>query len=377
MIALADVNTARCLDGIRRWVEIETPTDDGAAVSRLAAEIQEALAAGQVGVERVAGRDGFGDHLVARLPGQTNGPSILVTAHLDTVWPRGTLARRPFRVDGDRAYGPGIYDMKAGGYLAFEALLFLARNGVRPELPVTVLFTSDEEVGSPTSRALIEAEASRARYVLVPEPGVGPGRAVVTSRKGWGRFRMHIRGKPAHAGGNHEEGRSAVVELARQILDLEAMTDYARGVTVNVGVVHGGTRPNVVPAAAEAQIDLRVPTMTAAEEFVPRILGRGPISAGVALEIEGELNRPPFERTPGVADLYHRARDIAAELGFDLPETSRGGVSDGNFAAALGIPTLDGLGCAGDGAHAEHEHILVSSIPERLALMIRLITTVT
>lgn len=328
-------------------------------------------------MERVAGRNGFGDHLVARLPGQTNGPGVLVMAHLDTVWPRGTLARRPFRIDGDRAYGPGIYDMKAGGYLAFEALLFLTRNGVRPELPVTVLFTSDEEVGSPTSRTLIEAEAGRARLVLVPEPGVGPGRAVVTSRKGWGRFRMHIRGKPAHAGGNHEEGRSAVVELARQILDLEAMTDYGRGVTVNVGVVHGGTRPNVVPAAAEAQIDLRVPTMMAAEELVPRILGRGPFSSGVELEIEGGLNRPPFERTPGVADLYQRARDIAAELGFDLPETSRGGVSDGNFAAALGIPTLDGLGCAGDGAHAEHEHILVSSIPERLALMIRLIATAT
>lgn len=377
MIALADIDTARCLDGIRRWVEIETPTDDGGAVTHLAAEIQEALAAGQVGVERVAGRNGFGDHLVARLPGQTNGPGVLVMAHLDTVWPRGTLARRPFRIDGDRAYGPGIYDMKAGGYLAFEALFFLTRNGIRPELPVTVLFTSDEEVGSPTSRALIEAEAGRARLVLVPEPGVGPGRAVVTSRKGWGRFRMHIRGKPAHAGGNHEEGRSAVVELARQILDLEAMTDYGRGVTVNVGVVHGGTRPNVVPAAAEAQIDLRVPTMTAAEELVPRILGRGPSSSGVELKIEGELNRPPFERTPGVADLYQRARDIAAELGFDLPETSRGGVSDGNFAAALGIPTLDGLGCAGDGAHAEHEHILVSSIPERLALIIRLIATAT
>jgi glutamate carboxypeptidase len=371
----AEIDPGPHLAQISEWVQFETPTDDGSAVTRLVAKIHQVLADDGMDAERIAGRDGLGDHLLARVPGRSDGPGVLVMAHLDTVWPIGTLAKRPFRVEGDRAYGPGIYDMKAGGYLALAALRHLARTGSRPALPVTLLFTSDEEIGSPTSRALIEMEARRARYVLVPEPSIGPDRAVVTSRKGWGRFRLRVQGRPAHAGGNHQEGRSAVLELARQIVALEGLTDYARGVTVNVGVMRGGSRPNVVPAEAEAEIDVRIPSLAEAERVMPLIGGRHPLGPDVQVTVEGELNRPPFERTPGVARLYQTAKAIAQELGFDLPETSRGGVSDGNFAAALGIPTLDGLGCAGDGAHAEHEHILVSSIPERLALMIRLMAT--
>ncbi|KAB0265306.1 M20 family metallopeptidase [Microvirga brassicacearum] len=371
----AEIDPAPHLARIGEWVDVETPTDDGPAVTRLVAKIHQALTGDGIDAERIAGQDGLGDHLLARVPGRGNGPGVLVMAHLDTVWPVGTLAMRPFRLDGDRAYGPGIYDMKAGGYLALAALRYLARSGSTPELPVTLLFTSDEEIGSPTSRALIEAESRRARYVLVPEPSIGPDRAVVTSRKGWGRFRLRVEGRPAHAGGNHQEGRSAVLELARQIVALEGLTDYARGVTVNVGVMRGGTRLNVVPAEAEADIDVRIPSLAEAERVMPLIYGRQPLGADVRVVVEGELNRPPFERTPGVVALYRTAKTMAQELGFDLPETSRGGVSDGNFAAALGIPTLDGLGCAGDGAHAEHEHILISSIPERLALMIRLMAT--
>lgn len=358
------------LSKIAEWVKRETPTEAAASVNLLVDDIERGLGEAGVHTERIPGRDGLGDHLVARVAGRRAGPGVFVIGHIDTVWPLGTLERMSFRVEGDRAFGPGIYDMKAGTYLGYEALRRLAQ--AAGELPVTMLFNADEEIGSPTSRDLIEAEARNARYVLVPEPGVGPERAVVTARKGWGRFEMKVKGRPAHAGANHERGRSAIAELARQILALEALTNYESGATVNVGVVSGGTRLNVVPAFAEAEIDLRALTVADAERVSSLILGRKPIGPDVEVTVEGGMNRPPFERGAGVLALYEKAKGFASELGFDLPQTMRGGVSDGNFTAALGLPTLDGLGCCGDGAHADNEHILVSSIPQRLALMIAL-----
>ncbi|BBK37345.1 carboxypeptidase [Allostella sp. ATCC 35155] len=361
------------LAGIREWVEVETPSGDGAAVNRLVSRVEAQL--GQLGmrVVRHPGRDGFGDTLEARSPWGGEGPGILVLAHLDTVWDIGTLGRRPFRVDGDRVYGPGIYDMKGGGHLAFYAYRHLVRQGRETNLPITFLFVPEEEVGSPTSREHIERAARDAKYVLVLEPG-RTGNGVVTSRKAWGRFVMTVTGVSAHAGSGHEHGRSAVVELSRQILRIEAMTDYARGITTNVGVVTAGGpgKGNVVPPLATAEIDLRAPDEATAAEMVERIRSLRAIGPDVTVTVEGGINRPPFVRHEGVARLYETARRLAADMGMELPETSTGGVSDGNFAAALGVPTLDGLGVLGAGAHAEHEHLLYSSLEPRTRLVLRL-----
>ena len=361
------------LAGIREWVEVETPSSDGAAVNRLVSRVETQL--GQLGmrVVRHPGRDGFGDTLEARSPWGGEGPGILVLAHLDTVWDIGTLGRRPFRVDGDRVYGPGIYDMKGGGHLAFYAYRHLVRQGRETNLPITFLFVPEEEVGSPTSREHIERAARDAKYVLVLEPG-RTGNGVVTSRKAWGRFVMTVTGVSAHAGSGHEHGRSAVVELSRQILRIESMTDYARGITTNVGVVTAGGpgKGNVVPPLATAEIDLRAPDEATAAEMVERIRSLRAIGPDVTVTVEGGINRPAFERHEGVARLYETARRLAADMGMELPETSTGGVSDGNFAAALGVPTLDGLGVLGAGAHAEHEHLLYSSLEPRTRLVLRL-----
>lgn len=363
------------LEGIREWVEVETPSGDGAAVNVLVDRVQQQVSQLGMTVERFPGHDGFGDTLKARSP-WGEGPGIVILAHLDTVWDKGTLARRPFTVEGDRVYGPGIYDMKGGGYLAYYAYRHLVRQGKESRLPITFLFIPEEEVGSPTSRRHIEAASRDARYVLVLEPG-RQHNGVVTSRKAWGRFVMTVTGVSAHAGGAHPDGRSAVIELARQILRIEAMTDYRRGITTNVGVVSAGGpgKGNVVPALATAEIDLRAPDDATAEEMVTRILALGPIGQDVQVKVEGGINRPPFVRHEGVAQLYETARGLAAELGMELPETATGGVSDGNFAAALGVPTLDGLGVLGAGAHAEHEHLLFSSLEPRTRLLVRLFET--
>jgi len=361
------------LDGLRRWVEIETPTTDAAAVNRLVDEAEAGLRAAGAEVRRIAGRDGFGDMLRARI-GHAEGRGILVAGHLDTVWAKGTLAAMPFRLDGDRAHGPGIYDMKAGSFLAYHAVTSLLRQKVATRLPVTLLLTPDEEVGSPTSRALIEAEARDAAYVLIPEPA-GPGGAVVTARKGVGRFTLGVTGVAAHAGGNFEDGASAVVELARQILAIDAMVDLERGITTNVAPIAGGTRPNVIAQEASCEIDLRVPTVADGARCEAAILGLRPRDPRCRLTVAGAMNRPPFAETPGVLALYERARAVAAGLGFDLPKQARGGGSDGNFTAVMGIPTLDGLGCPGAGAHADHEYILWRQLAPRAALMLGLLET--
>lgn len=364
------------LDGIREWVLIESPTTDPAAVNRMVDRVQAEAAGAGLRATRTPGRDGYGDHLLVEAPWNTDAPGILVLSHLDTVHPMGTLAGKlPYRVEGDSAFGPGIYDMKGGAYLALAALRRLADTGARTALPVRHLFLSDEEVGSPTSRAMIEAEAQRARFVLVTEPAREGGR-IVTARKGTARFDLRITGRPAHSGSRHQDGRSAISELARQVLALHGMTDYEAGVTVNVGVVQGGTRANVVAAEASAEIDMRAPDPATGEEMVARILGLRPHDPDVTLEITGGMNRPPYEKDERIAALFERAHGLAAAIGFELQDLKTGGGSDGNFTAAL-APTLDGLGVDGKGGHTDHEQLYVSSLVPRATLLLRLMETLT
>src|SRR4051812_39593522 len=254
------------LDGIRQWVEIETPTEMPAQVNKLADRVADGYRDLPATVERVAGRDGCGDHLVMRSSWGQDAPGILVLSHLDTVHPLGFIKRLPFRIDGDRAFGPGIYDMKGGAYLAYHAFRQICADGARPPLGVTQLYVSDEEIGSPTSRALIEAEGRRAKYVLVTEPAREGGK-IVTGRKGVARFEIFVKGVPAHAGTRPQDGRSAIRELGNIIQTLEAMNDFSRGISVNVGVVRGGTKPNVIPEEAYAEVDMRVPTVADADEL--------------------------------------------------------------------------------------------------------------
>ena len=348
------------------WVRLETPTTDAAAVNRLmdvaAAELGRAGAV----LTCVPGRDGFGDSLIARTPG--HGKPILVAGHLDTVWPHGTLETMPYAVDGEKAHGPGIYDMKAGSFLAFHVVRAILRQRIPTPRPITLLLTPDEEVGSPTSRALIEHEAADAAYVLIPEPAGGGG-ACVTARKGVGRFTLRVTGKASHAGTAFQDGASATVELAHQILALHKMVEPDDGITINTAPVWGGTRPNVVAAEAGCEIDLRVNSARDGETMAARILGLTSRVAGCAVLVEGGMNRPPYAESKAILALYEKARAIAGQVGIALPRQHRGGGSDGNFTAALGVPTLDGLGCPGMGAQARHEHILWRQLAPRAALL--------
>jgi len=361
------------LDGIRRWVEIETPTEAPEQVNRLATLVADGYRDLPATVERIAGHSGCGDHLVARSSWGQDQPGILVLSHLDTVHPMGFIERLPFRIEGDKAFGPGIYDMKGGAYLAYHAFRQLCADGARPPLGVTQLYVSDEEIGSPTSRALIEAEGRKAKYVLVTEPARDGGK-IVTGRKGVARFDVFIKGVPSHAGTRPGDGRSAVRELANVIQTLEAMNDLKRGVSVNVGVVRGGTKPNVIPEEAYAEVDMRVPTTADADELVPKILNLKSRSEGVSVTVTGELNRPPYEKGNAGAALYEHAKTLAAEIGFDLVDTFTGGGSDGNFTAPH-TATLDGLGVDGQGAHTHYEQMYISSIEPRARLLHRLYQT--
>ena len=361
------------LDGIRRWVEIETPTEAPDQVNKLATMVAEGYRDLPVTIERVAGRSRCGDHLVARSSWGQDAPGILVLSHLDTVHPMGFIERLPFKIEGDSAFGPGIYDMKGGAYLAYHAFAQLCAGPPRSPLGVTQLYVSDEEIGSPTSRALIESEGVKAKYVLVTEPARDGGK-IVTGRKGVGRFEVFIRGVAAHAGSKPEDGRSAIRELANVIAALEAMNDARRGVTVNVGVVKGGTRPNVIAEEAYAEVDLRVPTLADASDLVAKILNLKSQSEGVSVKVTGDLNRPPYEKGNAGAALFDHAKTLAAEIGFDLVDTATGGGSDGNFTAPL-TATLDGLGVDGKGAHTHYEQLYISSIGPRARLLHRLYQT--
>src|SRR6202162_4847631 len=272
------------LDGIRRWVEIETPTEAPAQVNRLADMVADGYRDLPATIERIAGHSGCGDHLVTRSSWGQDAPGILILSHLDTVHPIGFIERLPFRIEGDSAFGPGIYDMKGGAYLAYHAFRQLCADAARSPLGVTQLYVSDEEIGSPTSRTLIEAEGRKAKYVLVTEPARDGGK-IVTGRKGVARFEIFVRGVAAHAGTRPEDGRSAIRELANIIQTLEAMNDLKRGVTVNVGVIKGGTRPNVIAEEAYAEVDMRVPSIADADDLVAKILGLNSRRDGVMVKI--------------------------------------------------------------------------------------------
>src|SRR5246500_3858393 len=373
MTATNPFDSRTILDGIRKWVEIETPTEAPEQVNKLAYMVADGYRGLPATVERIAGKDGCGDHLVARSSWGQDAPGILVLSHLDTVHPLGFISRLPFRIDGDSAFGPGIYDMKGGAYLAYHAFRQLCANGADRALGVTHLYVSDEEIGSPTSRALIEAEGTKAKYVLVTEPARDGGK-IVTGRKGGGRFGVFITGVPAHAGSRPEDGRSAIRELANVIQTLEAMNDGKRGITVNVGVVRGGTRPNVIAEEAYAEVDLRVPSFADGDELVAKILALKSRSEGVSIKVTGELNRPPYEKGNAGAALFEHAKALAAEIGFELNDTFTGGGSDGNFTAPL-TATLDGLGVDGKGAHTHYEQLFISSIEPRARLLYRLYQT--
>jgi glutamate carboxypeptidase len=366
-----DTNTI--LDGIRQWVEIETPTEAAEQVNRLATLVADGYRGLPATVERIAGRDGCGDHLVARSSWGQDAPGILVLSHIDTVHPLGFIERLPFKIDGDSAFGPGIYDMKGGAYLAYYAFRQLCAAGEKSPLGITQLFVSDEEIGSLTSRELIEAEGRKAKYVLVTEPARDGGK-IVTGRKGVARFDVSIRGVPAHAGARPEDGRSAIRELANVIHALEALSDPKRGITVNVGVVRGGTRPNVIAEEAYAEVDARLPKLADADEIVAKILNLKSQSEGVTVEVRGELNRPHYEKSNAGAALFEHAKTLAEEIGFDLVDTYTGGGSDGNFTAPF-TATLDGLGVDGKGAHTHYEQMYISSIEPRARLLHRLYQT--
>lgn len=359
---------------LQRYVEHESPSGDvartGALAAVLAAELRDAGAA--VTEHEAAG---WGKHVEARVEGAHPGQApLLLLGHLDTVFPVGTLAARPFRVQDGRATGPGVFDMKAGLAVLLEALAELRAAGGRPRRPLRILVTCDEEVGSGTSRPLIEALARGAAATLVLEPSL-PGGAAKTARKGVAGYTLRSFGRAAHAGVEPEKGISAITELAHQVLAAQALAAPERGTTVTVGLVGGGSASNVVPAEAWAEVDVRFATGDEATRIDTAIRALAPVLAGARLEVSGGVNRPPLERTEAGAALYHAARDSAAELGFELPEGATGGGSDGNFTAALGVPTLDGLGPQGGGAHAVHEHVLVEDLPRRIALLRRLLET--
>lgn len=373
-IGSIEKETDEVLATLRQMVELESPSDDKQACDRMAAWLQERLEAAGFKTERLA-NPGCGDHLKGILrwgPGDAQ-PGIMLLGHFDTVWPVGEITKRPWREADGRVYGPGIYDMKGGIALMLQALSHMRRHNLRPRLPVTVLLNSDEELGSATSRAAIEAMAAQSRYVLVFEPGDMPQGQVNTFRKGVIHFELHVTGRAAHAGADHRTGRNAVAELARHITRLEDLTDYAKGTTVNVGRVSGGRAANVMAPHAVAHVDVRVSTAAEADRMERLIDRLEPSRPGFGVAVKHKLSRPPLERHRKVADLYQQARRMAAALGLSLPERPSGGASDGNFTAALGVATLCGIGIVGDGAHAIDEHIVTEWIPRRLALIVRLL----
>jgi len=353
-------------------VRLESPSLDKAAVDRCGAELARRADALGGRVTRLPQRD-RGDHL--RIEWHRSADrQVLLLGHFDTVWPVGQLARMPLEPRDGRLYGPGVFDMKAG--IALGLLAIRALQDLRPTTDdwpsVVMLWTTDEEIGSETSRHAIETEARRSAAVLVLEPSL-PGGALKTARKGCGQYELTVRGVPAHAGIEPEKGASAVHELAHQILRVNALHDATRGISVNVTRVSGGRASNVIPDEARATVDVRATDAAGAQAIAAAFAGLTPVDPRASLEVRGGLDRPPLERTASVAALFERAKAIAAVIGVDLREGSTGGGSDGNFTAALGVPTLDGLGAIGDGAHARHEHVTIEALPDRAALIAGLI----
>lgn len=362
---------------VRELVECESPSGDVQGSRRVVSLLIEAARRLELVHEsqRIES-SGYGEHLRMRFfqPQSNATGTLLLLGHTDTVHPPGSLAERPWRVEENLIYAPGIFDMKASCALALEVVRACQRLNLTPRREVVLLLTCDEETGSATGRALVEAEARRAASVLVLEPPA-PGGRLKTGRKGIATFTLKAKGRAAHAGLEPEKGASAVLEIARQIERLEAMNDVARGTTVNVGVVQGGTRSNVVPAQAWAEIDVRFRTKEVAERIDDAIRHLQSFDGRVQLSVEGGINRLPLERSELVLNLYEQARRIAAAFDYELGETQVGGASDGNFVAAMGVGVLDGLGIMGDGAHAAHEHINAADIARRGTLLAGLLHT--
>ena len=346
-------------------VALESPSHDKAAVDRCGAVLAQMVRQAGAHVTVLPQRE-RGDHLRAEFAGGAR--RVLLLGHFDTVWDVGQIERMPIREQDGRLHGPGVFDMKAGIVVALTAVRALSEMSATPRPTVVMLWTTDEEIGSGTSRAVIEFEAQQSDAVLVLEPSL-PGGAAKTRRKGCGEFVLTVRGVSAHAGIDPTKGASAIHELGYQITCLESLSDPDRGISVNVGVVQGGTRPNVIAEQARAVIDVRVPTMADGQRIESAIRSMRPRNPRTELEIVGGVERPPLERSEAVAHLFELARETALSLGRELAEGGTGGGSDGNFTGALGVPTLDGLGPEGDGAHARHEHVLLRDLPWRAALV--------
>jgi glutamate carboxypeptidase len=369
LLAAAESHRDWALALLEDLVRLESPSSDKAALDRIGAEIARLFAA-LGGRATSLPQEHSGDHV--RIELGHGEDQVLVIGHFDTVWPIGQIEKMPARREGGRLYGPGAYDMKAGIATTLLAARSLIEANRMPSHRIVIIWTSDEEVGSETSREILEAEARRSRAVFVLEPALSGG-GVKTARKGVADFRIEAIGISAHAGVEPEKGASAIHELAWQAVQLLALNDSSRGLTINVGCIGGGTRPNVVAEHATMDVDVRIPTEADAARVTAAITALVPRDPRVRLHVSGGVNRPPMERTAGVAALYERAARIARQLGKALPEGATGGGSDGNFTAALGIPTLDGLGPDGAGAHALHEHVLIDSVPFRAALLAELL----
>ncbi|MEZ5402997.1 MAG: M20 family metallopeptidase [Bryobacteraceae bacterium] len=359
---------------LREMVECESPSGDAGAVNRFGDLFAERVA-DVATVKRVAGGK-YGKHLLCRfrLRGQKKSAGrVMALGHSDTVWPMGTLRAMPWREEKGRLWGPGVLDMKAGLAFFVTAMRILRDADVAAPAEVLLQINSDEEVGSHSSRALTEENARASKAVLVLEPGTGLSGKLKTARKGVGGMRVEVRGVSSHAGIDISAGANAAVELAWQIGKIGRFTNLRRGVTVNVGVIGGGTRTNVVPAEAWAEIDYRIPRLADYEPLMAQFAGLATRDKRCSLTVSGELNRPPFERTAAVRELFGVARRVAAGIGVELEESATGGGSDGNFTGAIGVPTLDGLGGVGEGAHAAHESILVDRVADRVALLAGLV----
>lgn len=353
---------------LRDLVKLESPSDQKASVDRCLEFTEEAVAGLGGRVHRHRQRDA-GDVLEARFGSAGRGQKpVLLLGHLDTVWPLGTLAEMPFRIEKDRAWGPGVLDMKAGVAMALTALGLLRDQDI-PHRPAVLLLVGDEETGSHASRAITEKTARDCEAVYVLEPAQGPEGAYKTSRKGIANYRVHVTGVAAHSGVNFGRGHSAIAELARQVGSIEACTDLKRGITLNVGTIQGGTRSNVIPAEAWAEVDARFVRAADFPRLDRRMRNLRVQDKGCVLKVEGGMNRPPMERTRATVALYRRAATVAAKMGFDLQEAATGGGSDGNFTSALGVPTLDGMGAVGEGAHARNESVVLADLAPRTALL--------
>ena len=369
-------------DMLGRFVRIESPTDDPDATARMGEEAVSALTAGAASflneavTSRTLGTDGGaprGPQVLVWIPGTAAAEKpLLLLGHLDTVWPHGTLEEIPFRIEDGVARGPGVYDMKAGLVQTIWALRVLDREGLRPRRPLRVLWNTDEEAGSAASRKLIEAEAAAAAACLVMEPSL-PGGGAKTRRRGVGILSVRVLGRAAHAGLDPERGINAITELAPIVTAAAALSAPERGVTANVGLIRGGSRTNVVPAEASADVDIRMDDPESGAQLIAALRDLGAEHPEARVEWTGGVNRPPLERNAGVIALYERARQLAAELDWDLGEGSAGGGSDGNIVAGLGVPVLDGLGPRGDGAHARHEQVVTGDLPRRAALLAALL----